>query len=433
MLAPGLPDELFGDGSHLGWTTTEGLWILHEDEACLVPAAFPVGVSIAPERWLIVQGQPGGWTVTAVHPRGLQPQRWTFHSRGITVGAAWLVCDLGIQRQVISLDSGNEVSIPDGAADARPQPWTDEPGLVWTERESVYRMGSDMRVRVAGTLPAPPADWRVGPSGAAVFEVAGELWGMAPQSSPVLLFGAHLEGLRFSPSGLAVLVFGAEGIVEHCLRTGAELWRLDGHFVPVGYAPDAVFLDEISGRIRDREGVVRAEGFNPSAATLSGTQLYGPGGTAWDLKAGKRMWAHAPLVAEHLSVVGSQILALGGGLTIYSLEGDRVGHRKLPHDPETEGPIVDVHPTADGYLLIELQDGFFELYADGQRRPPRAEHRVEERVVLEAGLQVSEDPPYIRVAQPQRQWPLAVDGCVTVGQQLWCWNEDGMLCSLNRD
>jgi hypothetical protein len=434
LLAPGLPDVLLTDGAHLGWLARDGVYALIEDQVHLVAVPQPAGISVSPSCWVVVHPVDGGWDVTRFAPRNPQPESWHFPVRGVLAGAAWAVLDHGFQREVINLSSGEAIRVPVGALDAQPQPFPDGPGLLWVVDSMVYRLRSGAGVRSAGTLPARPDSWRAGPRGAAAFQVGEDLWCMGPSRQPIHLAGLAWEGLRFAPSGDRVLGHTASGIAECCLNTGEVLWEISGRMQPVGFSPEPVFLEERTGRVRDAEGLVLAEGFNPSAAVRDGDRLYGPGGTAWNLRTGERLWPHAPLAAEHLAVIGDRLVAIGEDLRLFDLAGEPCGQAPLPIDTETEGWPVDVYPTGSGSLCVELEEGALELSLDGQRRhlaaptppPPPPTDLVWSEPDEPARLSLVD--PSGKVTQT---WPIASDGAARVGDRVWSWTEDGMLCALD--
>jgi hypothetical protein len=220
------------------------------------------------------------------------------------------------------------------------------------------------------------------------------------------------------------------GIEERCLNTGITLWRGSGAQQPVGFAPTPVFLDENTGRVRDAEGHVFAAGFNPSAAALDGFHLYGPGGTAWDLQAGVPLWQHAPLSAEHLIVFQDHIVSIGLDIRLFDRSGEQLRRIPLPLDPETEGWPLEVHVSDGDVLCVHLEDGPFLLSLGGHRSPPdRPCIAVSESSDFEFGDPHGAGGFTLKTDGRSHHWPLASDGAVVVGDRVWSWTEDGMLCA----
>jgi len=435
MLAPGLPDLLFSDGSHLGWVTTAGVYALLEDIVHLIPAPLIQGIATAPGTWVVVHGVPGHLTLTRFDPRNPSPQHLEFPLRHVQAGASWAVLDHGYERSVIDLVTQQSVHIPAGASDARPQAWADGPGLVWLQQGTVYRAGKDLQVRVSGTLPGTPISWQTGPKGAAVFLCQDHLWGMHCVGPPIRLPPMDASSIRFSPCGTRVLGSTSDGVMEVCLRSGDPLWAAQGRVSPVGFGPEAIVLEEASGRVRDAEGSILAEGFNPSAAALEGDRLYGPGGTAWDLTEGTRCWTHAPLEAVHLVALESSVVAISDHMEIFDLHGERRSHCVVPLDTETEGEPIDVRRCGDELLEVELEEACFYLTLDGRRTPAVGPSAPPSPAVGPVSCSAPGERPAVALEPgdwgPARSWPLDADDAVMIAARVWCWNEDGMLCALD--
>jgi hypothetical protein len=429
LLSPGLPDLLLTNGEHLGWLAREGLYVRIGEQVHLVSAPNPVGLSASPSAWVVLHQEGAQWVVTRLESASLTLQRWVFEVRGLCAGAAWGVLDHGTHREVLDLGTGQSIKVPDGATDARPQPFTDAPGLVWLVQDGVYRMKAQGGVRAAGSLPRQPDSWAAGPAGSAIFALGDDVWGMAPSGAPIALPGVLWEGLRFSPDGKTVLGSTPAGIALRSLLTGEELWQLEERVLPVGFGPGPLFLDETTGRVCDSAGLPQMEGFSPSAALLCGERLYGPGGTAWDLGSGERLWAHAPLSAEYLVKVGERLVCLTDEITLYDLDGHHQSSCPLPLDPDVEGWPVEVSALGPDSLYVALEDGALEVFLDGRHRsiPQRAPAQAPE-----SPLRWSEpdEAPMLSLSGSDWGWPVASDDAVLIGETVWTWTEDGMLAAL---
>jgi hypothetical protein len=441
MLAPGLPDALFCDGSHLGWINRDGAWRLNGNRVEFVPVSYPVGVTVCAAGWTLVRATEGGWCVHRIDWRQGTVSQTELAGRGVLAGWSWATVDLGLERRLIDLENPAAPRPPAGARDAHSRPWSDSPGLIWITDKTVYRMGPDLRVRVAGSLPATPLSWIAGPAGAAVFALDGAAWGSAPRGGLVRLPDIDVGTSRFSPDGHRLLAIHDEGIVEVDLIRGDICQEKRGAFTPVGYAESPVVMEETTGAVRTLSGHTLAEGFSPCASALDDAHLYGPGGTAWDLEAGVSLWSHAPLRGEHIAVVGDSIVSVAAEVEVFDHTGERSRHFPLPLDPDSEGPVYDIRPDPPDHVLIELEDEAVRIRLDGHRigavQPILLEEADEPQRLESDGSAWTccvDIPAVIRQRDdggPRTSWPIYAESVVVIGHRAWCWNEDGMLIALD--
>ncbi len=441
MLAPGFPDALFADGACVGWLNRDGAWRLRDDHVAFAPISEPKGIVVTPSGWAVLSGKTQAWELHHINWDTQTVARHEFRARSVMPGCRWIVLDTGWERKVHDLLGTETPRTPTGAREAKPQPWPGGQGLVWVGGTTVYRMGDDTRVRVAGSLPVVPEAFNVGPGGSAVFATKNGVWGMAPLHPITRLPDIAFDSLRFSPDGQRVLGLSEGGVVEADLRTGSVLRAHRGDLQPVGYAPGAVVLEERTGAVRTLEGEILAGGFCPSASGRVGSRLYGPGGTAWDLEAGKAIWSHAPLKSEHLAVVGEHIVCVDHEFEIYDEAGERRRHCAVPIESDTEGPIYDVRADPPDHVLLELEDEVIRVGLDGQRigTPLPLDDVSEEpqEQVDESGRSwtCSPDQPAVTCTPSGAglavEWPIYAEQVAAVGDRGWCWNDDGMLIGLS--
>jgi hypothetical protein len=439
ILCAGLPDVLFADGHHIGWMNPDGVWRLHDGEARFFPVLNAVGVAGVGDTWTVLCGEPEAWEICRVDWRSSEIARQSIAARAVSVGAEWAVVDRGSHRSLLNVGQTALPRVPEGAREAHPRPWIGGAGITWIAENTVYRMGSDGRVRVAGSLPGRPKGWVVGPEGAAVFEMEHGILGLAPGGGLVPLAPLDVQTVRFDAGGGRIIAWNGEGVVEIDLRTAKMSTVQPGDLRPVGFAPDAVVLDESTGTLRTLSGARVATGFCPSASAIDGVQLYGPGGTAWDLQTGEPIWTHAPLCGEHLSVVGAYIVSVGSQIEVFDRQGVATHRFALPSEADTHGPVYDVIADPPGHFFLELEETALRVPVDGQGEPARFFlDALDTLIDLDqsvAGWRCDPElPAVVRVngdGQTIASWPIAADAVLELGGRLWCWNDDGMLLALN--
>jgi hypothetical protein len=238
--------------------------------------------------------------------------------------------------------------------------------------------------------------------------------------------------VRFSPEGDAFIATSPEAAVHGRTADGGIIDRLPGAWLTVGFRPDPLLLDEDSGLLRTWDGAPVRSGFAPSAVARADHRLFGPGGTAWDLRTGERLWDHSPLEGDHLCVAGEQIVSVGERVEVFGLDGKRRAEFALPVNPDVDGPVYSVCAGPDDHLFFEVGDGFVVTDLTGRRIQTLAELPITRPDdTTSDGWRIDADSGVVLAADGGVHWPIVADGIAHLSGRLWCWNEDGLLCGFD--
>ncbi len=430
LLVPGLPDLMLACGDELLWVCASGLFI-HGPNGLIIKAAGGLaGVAYDTNTWALLMTSPSGFTVLTSKRDGTETSV-ILPSTVLSahIGVNWTVLDHGIERSVVQTSCGTVVPVPVGAQDARPQPWLTGAGLIWCDGDRLYRLRDGEKVRSAGTLGARPKRWAAGPHGAAVFELTDGFMGMSPSGAPLALPVFDFETLRFSADGNTVLCLGEDGLMALNLNTGGIIAARAVFHMPIGYGPKALVLDEDTGQVQSFEGIPAAEGFLPCGTAVHQDTLYGPGGTAWDIPSGLRIWDTSPLSAPHLLAHKDGVISVGERIHGFDLQGNCTHDWPLFLSEELDGEIVDLH-WVDGQLVIEVEQGFVKIGHNGKRLGSQAPVQTPQPPVSACKPWVFSEETGL-VSWGEHCWPIAFDGlAITESGDALAWSEDGILMLL---
>ncbi|MFT5682641.1 MAG: hypothetical protein ACI8RZ_003563 [Myxococcota bacterium] len=400
MWSPGAPSMLLADGARIGWLARDGLFVDQGDHVAFLAMPATARLSVSPSCWTTVVPEDAGVRLSWGAPgkpwshRVLPPGR-------VVAGGGWVRWRRGSRFSLSTLD-GTPVDAPMGAFGALP--WPDGPGASWWEGRYLYRMAVPGQVAVAGILPGPITDGRIGPGGAAVLCVGDALYGVVPGGLPVLLEEeAGLDEARLSAT--EALLHTHDGVGRFSLADGSLLERAEGDCVPVGFAPEPLVYDEAEGTVATMGGDILHAHFLPGAALLQGHALLGPGGGVWDLMAGTCERSSPALSAEQLLPLGRGVLCVHARELI-ALDHSGTELRRFARP--SPGMVL-----IEGERLLFLERGR-TLIADlsGQ--------------VL--GATTPRQPPPV-LPEPTGRWGLTLDAGVAMGEREWQWSQDGMLLS----
>ena len=317
LLATGLPDHLVVTTDRRIWINGGCLWD-QQGDITVVDGSDLIGFIASGGRAAIAWRTTQGLRVTdAASPDG----RSIPGARGVHLGLDWAVVDHGIERRVIELATGAPHRIPVGAQDARPKAWVVGPGVTWVDGVDVYTFRTGGRARLSGRLPAPVEEWTTGPHGAAVFSTPSGVFGMASNGPLHSLPPVDISSAVFSPDGDLMTAATDEGVIRWNLVRQQEDGQILGRFYPSGYTTEPVLLDEDVGTLRTWSGTIIGTGFTPCAASTHAGRLYGPGGTAWSMDTGRRLWSDSPLAGAHLMATEGGVIQVDERIVGLDLDG----------------------------------------------------------------------------------------------------------------
>jgi hypothetical protein len=292
-------------------------------------------------------------------------------------------------------------------------------------------MRGDESPRLVGSLPTKAEEWIVGPQGSVFFALADSSWAAPGRGSLVEIEGIDPHTVRFSADGTALAGNTENGVVHVDLSTGKTIRRLDNaQLTPVGFDTNgtALLLQESSGAIRTWNGKELAHGFSPSAVVRHGDFLYGPGGTAWNLRTGTRAWQHAPLGGTHLIAFDDCLVQITDRIERLDYAGQPQGHAPFPFVEEIDGEVLDIHGQGSA-LVVETEDGFTGIDLQGKRLGPvDLEEQPTDAAVTIPGWTLDEET--LCLVQDSTGISLAVDGTTQAHGSWWCWTEDGLLFAI---
>jgi hypothetical protein len=261
--APLLPDLAVADGRTVGWVLGEHLTLARASTRidCRFDAAIDA-IAAAPDRWTIVAGTQvlgidpaSGAVLSALDVGDLDPV-------SIAVGRELALVRAAPVHHLLHLGQPTEIAIPDAATRARfAAPLATGEGLVWIDLDTIYRLHAGRVPSALGRAPKAEAI-AVGPAGATLVQLPDDAVACAPGSLAVRL-GQKVDAstARFSLDGATVLAATEDGAAWFDLATGKERESWEGNWLPVGFAPGPLLMDD-EGRIHRAGGrvLVRATG-----------------------------------------------------------------------------------------------------------------------------------------------------------------------------
>ena len=428
LLAPGLPDDVFATESLKVWVASGCLWLESGGEVTVRDAETLVGFVAWQDRVVTVWQAHGRYTIN--HELSDRPPLTMGSARGVDSGVDWAVLDLGHERQVICLASGDRKKIPVGASDARPQPWEAGPGILWLDGEQVYRFEEGDKPRSCGRLPCSADRWRAGPQGSGLFDTDDGIYVLAPGRGLSPIPGIDFGSARFGPDGLMLAGATETGVAWWDLKTGEIRAHLEGRLIPVGFDRHPLLLDEDLGVIRTWSGDPVLAGLTPSAVALHGDRLYGPGGTAWNIATATRAWATSPIAGDHLMATDGGVIQVDDRIIGYDTDGNKVFDLPLPIDDELDGDIYSAH-WVNGMMYFEVEEGWVQVDFTGRRLGDTPCPSIDESErSLPEGWTFDTDSG--EVTGNGERCPIRFDGVVaTQDQRVLAWSEDGVLCILD--
>ena len=421
LYAPGFPDIIAGTKDAYAWVNRCGVWYWVNSSIWFQALPDVQGLVLSEQECIVVSAKDRQFSVrTLQRENGSIGAHRSFSARGIEVGANIVVVDQGTERIALDLHTGQTLTLPVGARDARPKPWAVGPGVVWIDQLQVYRLAFGGRPQSVGRLPSPATSWVVGPRGSAVFMCDGRSFGMTSIAGLVDLPLLDAESVRFDPSGDEILAVSEDGTVHIRLVDGQVIGRSRGCVVPVGFVGKPVVLDEDAGVLKWMGGREIRDGFSPCAVSIHGNQLYGPGATAWDVRTQKRLWSHSPLAGIHLVAHPDGVFQIDDRIVGFDTSGRMVSNVPFPIDEDIDGEVLEVSHSRQGFR-VRTEQGMVSVGFNG--------HRLAfETSTAPAG---SEDEEEGNTTQTESLSINGVDGLhADPSGRVWCWNEDGILFSL---
>ena len=426
LLAPGLPEVMVVSGDTRLWVNGSCIWEQRGDLVEVVDSAHIVGLAVSQGKTCIAWRTENGFRISAgVAAKGVEIPG----ARGVHVGVDWAVVDHGIERRVLCLADNSTPIVPVGARDARPKAWSAGRGVTWIDGGHVYRFKEGENTRLAGKTPGAVTSWTSGPHGSALFQTDRGVLGLGARGSLHEAPDVDVTTARFSPDGHEFIGATSDGVTRWSLIDQREQNSIRGRLYPAGYADGPVLLDEDIGTLRTWGGQVMASGFTPCAASIHKTRLYGPGGTAWSVETGERLWQDSPLAADHLMATDGGVIQVDDRIVGFDLDGEVAFDLPLPIDQELDGPIYSTH-WVDGLMYFEVEDGWIQIDFEGRRvgtdPPPVSSF---DRPTLSGAWQFDEQTGLI--ADEHGPLPILFDGAALRhdGTTL-AWSEDGLLCIL---
>ena len=427
LLATGLPDHIVVAVDRRVWVNGGCLWDQQGDDITVVDGSGLIGFIASGGRAAIAWRTAQGLRVTnAASPGGLS----IIGARGIHLGLDWAVVDHGIERRVVGLADGVAYRIPVGAQDARPKAWVAGPGITWIDGVDVHTFRAGGQPRLSGRLPSAVEEWTTGPLGAAVFSTPSGVFGMASNGALHPLPPVDVSSIVFSPDGETLVAATDEGVIRWNLSQQQASGRILGRLHPAGHTTEPVLLDEDVGTLRTWSGAVIGTGFTPCAASTHADRLYGPGGTAWCIRTGRRLWTDGPLAGAHLMATDGGVIQVDERIVGLDLDGSVAFDLPLPIDEELDGPIYSAH-WVNGMMYFEVEDAWVQVDFSGRRvgeePPPETAYSS-----AEIHQPWAYDPDSGRLAYGDTEWPVVFDGVAAAeGGRVLAWSEDGLLCLLS--
>lgn len=436
LYAAGVPDWVGADGTHVGWTLRDKLFLLDGDGARVVPlpdwaddvATGPGGWTIATETGFVRVDPAKGQVVSAVFEDEREPVACR---PGEEVGLFVEVPE----HRLIRLSDGLALPLPDAALRARwIHPWETGVGACWVDMDTLYRMGS--RISALGKAPGSEGI-RCGPGGAVVVALKKDTVVAAARGLAVQV-GRRLDpdSARFAADGQQVLAATEQGVVLVDLRDGRVVREWEGSFAPVGFAlagtrtasdgAGPVLWDLDRAALVDGEGAVLVTGLAASVPGVAGNVLAGPGGAVWDLSSGERTRDD---VREGACATDGRAVVHVTGDTVRVLGGATFAHGLLTGDEdEVERARIDgdavVIETLDGEAgAFALADGAVR-WRKAVRAPTKAKSAFPEGIALVP----EEEEGAVEI--DGKRWSLPADGAARAGGRVWLWTDEGFLAAV---
>lgn len=426
LLAPGVPDWIGADGARVWWAVRDVLFCL--DAQGVTTTLLPDDVS---ECAVTAAGCTfaTAYGAVMVSPEGIVGRALSVDAGeplGVLPGADCVLVLSVPEHSLVPLAGGPAVPLPDAATRARfAAPFATGVGLVWLDLDYLYRMGADGRPHALGRAGGAAA-LAVGPFGATLVALEGDTICVAP-GAPARRLGdpVDVEFARFSPDGLRALAADEDGLQEIDLRTGTTLRRWPGALTPVGYAPDATWLDGGTGNLTNADGRCLLAGFAGAAAAAGGDWLVGPGGSVWSRATGACLRGGLP--PGVVATDGARIV-VADDTDVIVVDRHRFAHGLPTHEEES----VELAAIRGDELLVQTSSGALASFSfTGEAR--RAERDADwlPELPSEASAELSEpgEPSELRLAGVA--WALPADGVVLVAGQRWAWSVDGALYALS--
>lgn len=189
--------------------------------------AIPDLIAVSESRriyWLASRGPRGHIQLWSYDVSGLKRLR-TVQASGIHLGSHWMLTWRGAEASVADLLTGEPVSLPLGAREARARPWPDQPAASWCAGKSLVQQRGSDSPRSVGAATEPLIGLRLGPKGASVAWGREGAWAHA-QGHGLVPLSVDLPpspDCAFSPDGEQALVQTCEGVALVDLRTGEGL------------------------------------------------------------------------------------------------------------------------------------------------------------------------------------------------------------------
>lgn len=424
LMCMGLPDHIAVAGSTKVWTIEGGVFVADSVEARLFPASDVVAVAVGEGRCVFTSRVTDGFRLHRVGS-GQRAIECDYRGRSIEVGLDVVVVDSGRDRLAYRLADNTPFSLPVGARDSWPKPFSAGTGAIWLDGQRVFRVRDQGGPKSAGRLPTPALRWMTGPRGSALFETEGGVWALSARGGMVSLGDLDFDSCRICPEGARLLAQSEQGLVELNLVDGSVRNRKASFLYPAGFDPDPVVVDEEGGLLRTLDGRVVAEGCLPSAVAASESIVFGPGGTAWGRASGEKLWSHAPLCGEHLGAYDGGVIQVGQRIEGFDAEGNLLFDLPLPLDPELDGEVDDFR-VLEGLMHFLVNDGWVTVDFSG-RRVGTSLPNVVGPTAFDQTEEWSHDPTTRHLLGPTSGFPVPVDGFVTVDDgRLFVWTEDGM-------
>ncbi len=425
LLAPGVPDWIGADGTRVGWTLRDRLFLLRDDHVDVVELPdLCEDVCAGPRRWTLALS--AGFV--RVDPVTARVEELLLDDEAEPV-ATRPGQELGLfvevpEHRLLRLTDGRALPLPDGALRTRwIRPWATGVGACWVDLDVIFRLGARVSAigRASGT-----EGIACGPEGAVLVRGSGDTWVAAPRGLAMKVGRpVDAESARFSPDGTTVLAASAEGVVWIELETGKVRRTWDGSLAPVGFAPGPVLWDLDRGVLVDEAGTVRLDGFAGAAPAAAGTVLAGPGGAVWDLGAGARVRGDlrggvcATDGARTVHVDDQQVRVIGGATFEHGLCG--------------EEDAVDAARLDGDTLVVATLDGEVGRFGlDGAARG-RSHQRAAWKpapMPCPEGVTILGDDDESAVQVGDQVWPVPADGAARVGDAVWAWAREGALFAL---
>lgn len=421
LYAPGLPDWIGTDGTHVLWALRDRLFVLQDEEVRVVElpdlvedvVADPAGVVVALARGFVRVDLARAEVVAACLEDEADP---------VTTRPG---LDLGLfvrvpSHKLVDLRTGAETPLPDAATRARfIRPWARGVGAVWVDFEHLYRMGR--RIEAIGKAPKA-AGLAVGPEGAAVVQLETDTLVAAPRGLATRL-GAKVDvaSVCFRPDGMEALAAHPDGVARIDLAAGTVVEEYEGDLAPVGWAPEVRLLDLATGNLVDAHRRVYLTGFAGARPALHGATLAGPGGATWDLATGERRGGG--MVGGVCATDGERVVHVDEH-EVRVLGGPRFPHALVKEDDEVDWARLDADTVVIG--TVDGHRGRFAL-ADGRERKLGRVRSAPRSPAAPAGVRLSDPDEPSRVVVDGEALPLPADGAARVGEHLWLWSDEGLL------